>query len=213
MTTDWVAWHTDYDDPGSALSQRLSVVRSQIGRWLDETAPRPVTVVSICSGDARDVLGALARRADAARVGVTLVELDPQLCRRAEETASASGLTEVNVRCADAGDLTAYAGCPPADLVLVCGVFGNISAADTALTVARLHELCAEDARVIWTRCRRGPDVTPAIRTSFDDNGFREVAFLTPGDTLTAVGVHDLVAGAGRSIVDRPDARLFRFQR
>jgi hypothetical protein len=35
-------------------------------------------------------------------------------------------------------------------LVLVCGVFGNISAKDIEGTIARLPQLCADGATVIW---------------------------------------------------------------
>ena len=57
-----------------------------------------------------------------------------------------------------------FAAAVPADLVLVCGVFGNISADDIAATVAALPSFCAPGASVIWTRHRRPPDLTPAIR-------------------------------------------------
>jgi len=52
-----------------------------------------------------------------------------------------AGLTGVEVRCADAGDLEAYAGTVPADLVLLAGVLGNISDADVRATIAALPAL------------------------------------------------------------------------
>ncbi len=61
---------------------------------------------------------------------------------------------------ADAGDLTAYAKAVPADLVLMAGVFGNISDADVRRTIGALPQLCADGATVIWTRTRRAPDLT-----------------------------------------------------
>jgi hypothetical protein len=33
--TDWRAWHMDYADPDSALSQRLRVVQGAVVSWLD----------------------------------------------------------------------------------------------------------------------------------------------------------------------------------
>ena len=70
--TDWRAWHADYADPASALSQRLAVVQAQVARWLDRTQPRPVVVTSVCAGDGRDLLEVLTARRDAARVTATL---------------------------------------------------------------------------------------------------------------------------------------------
>lgn len=82
---DYVAWHEAYDDPDSSLSKRLRAVRAEINRFLDNTAPRAVRVLSVCAGDGRDLLGVLARRPDRVRVGGTLVEIVPVLVDRARE--------------------------------------------------------------------------------------------------------------------------------
>jgi len=192
MTTDWVAWHDPYGDPESPLSRRLSTVQRHILGWLDETAPRDVRVLSICAGDGRDLLGVLRQRGDAGRVTATLVEVVPELAERARGSADAAGLTGIDVRCADAGNAESYAGCSPADLVLLCGVLGNISDRDVEEVIARLPDFCAPGARVIWTRSRRSPDLTPTIRRRFGDRGFGEVAFEAPAGVLTSVGVHQL---------------------
>ena len=203
--TYWQSWHGAYADPTSSLSRRLLVVQEQVGRWLDETAPRPVRVLSICAGDGRDLLEVLAGRSDAHRVTATLVERDEGLAARARD---ATGGLDVDVRVADAGDPAAYADQPPADLVLVCGVFGNISDADIAHVIAELPALCAPDARVIWTRTRRAPDLTPQVRTWFTDNGFREVEFIAVPGGSAAVGVADLVSTPRRRLGPQ---RLFTF--
>ena len=191
MVTHWEAWHGAYADPTSSLSRRLRVVQDHLRRFLDETAPRPVRVLSLCAGDGRDLLEVLAERDDAHRVAATLVELDPGLADRAR--ASAAAFAGVEVRTADAGDPETYAGDPPADLVLLCGIFGNVSDADVEHTVAALPALCAPGARVIWTRTRRPPDLTPQVRAWFTHNGFREVAFDPVPDSMAAVGVAELV--------------------
>lgn len=206
--TDWQVWHADYGDPGSALSQRLAVVQTQIEAWLDATAPRPVTVTSVCAGDGRDLLDVLHRRGDQARVTTTLVELDADL---ADAAASAAGdLPGVTVRCADAGSTDVYAGCGPADLLLLCGVFGNISDEDAAGTVAGLPSLCAPGATVLWTRHRRPPDLTRALRAWFGHAGFAEQSFTAPNDRTWSVGVHRL-RGAASAL--QPGQRLFSFIR
>jgi hypothetical protein len=178
---DWVRWHEQYGDPDAPLSQRLAVVQRWIRRALDAGA---ATVVSACAGDGRDVLGA---RSDVPLRG-RLVELDPGLAARAR-AAAPPGIEVVE---ADAGSTDAYAGSVPADLVLLCGIFGNVSDDDVRTTVLAAPMLCAPGATVIWTRHRREPDLTPSIRQWFADAGFEEVAFEGEAGSY-AVGVARLV--------------------
>ncbi|HEX6247537.1 MAG TPA: class I SAM-dependent methyltransferase, partial [Nocardioidaceae bacterium] len=189
-TADWRSWHDEYADPGSALSRRLRVVQRHIRAWLDETAPVPVTVVSACAGDGRDLIGVLADRPDAHRVRATLVEADPEIADRAEEQADRVGLESVDVRRADAGVSDAFVGAAPADLVLMCGVYGNVSDDDVHETVAALPQLCETGALVVWTRHRKQPDLTPRIRGWFAEQGFDEQCFTSPDDAMFAVGAH-----------------------
>lgn len=178
--TDWSAWHHDYADPESALSQRLRAVQRHIGTWLDSTAPAPVTVVSMCAGDGRDLLEVLDGRPDGDRVTATLVETDERNVERARTHISGLGHPRVHVRRRDAGSTDAYAGAVPADLVLACGIFGNIEDDDVRRTIAALPQLCAEAATVIWTRTRQPPDLTPRIRDWLTERDFEEIEFTAP---------------------------------
>jgi len=189
-TRDWLAWHGPYADAGSELSRRLGVVQRHIAEWLDERPDERLTVVSVCAGQGRDLIGVLADRSDADRVRATLLEQDPGNVVAARATARAAGLGGVRVDRVDAGDRASYAGAVPADLVLLVGVFGNISDADVHGTVQALPELCAPGATVIWTRGRRAPDLTPDIRRWLTDTGFVERAFHAPDDAVFSVGVH-----------------------
>jgi hypothetical protein len=189
--SNWVQWHDAYASPDSGLADRLAAVRAQIDRRLDETAPDAVRVVSACSGDGRDLLGVLARRPDASRVTALLVEYDGVLASRARETA-AQLPARVEVRRADAAQSDLYAGAVPADLVLLCGIFGNITDADVRTTIEAAPQLCAPGAEVVWTRHRGDPDLTPMIRDWFAGAGFEEVAFVAPDDAEWSVGVHRL---------------------
>lgn len=145
------------------------------------------------AGDARDLVGVLASRDDDAhRVTGLLVEYDPGLAERARE-AKKSVNARLTVRCADAADSNIYADAVPADLVLMCGVFGNISDHDIATTIAALPQLCAEGAEVIWTRHRAEPDVTPKIRDWFRAAGFDEVSFAAPENDTWSVGTHRFI--------------------
>jgi len=49
----------------------------------------------------------------------------------------------VEVLGADAGTTSSYRAAVPADLVLVCGVFGNVTDADMMRTIDLLPTLCA----------------------------------------------------------------------
>src|SRR5919112_1145828 len=97
----WARWHDDYDDPDSPLAWRLAVVRRRLGEAIDSAPSGPVTVLSLCAGQGRDVTSALADHARRDDVTAVLVELDESNCAYARETARASGLDNVAVRCAD----------------------------------------------------------------------------------------------------------------
>ncbi len=173
-------------------------------RWLDDASVQghtavPLRVVSACAGDGRDVLVALADSTDADIVHVVLVELDPALAEAARQYAADAGLTNVEVRIADAGLAASYRDAVPADLVLLCGIFGNVGDDDVRRTVAAVPQLAAPGATVIWTRSRRAPDLTPQIRSWFAEVGCEEVAWNAPADELFSVGVHRF-AGSTRSL-------------
>jgi hypothetical protein len=200
---DWVAWHSAYDDD-TPLHHRLLAVQKRIRDALDGRPSRPIRVVSMCAGEGRDLLEVLADQHRAPDVRGRLVELDPELAARAAAQAPAG----IEVACADAGLTDAYVGAVPADLVLVCGVFGNISDGDIEGTVRTLPAFCATGATVIWTRHRRPPDLTVQIRRWFAEANFEPVAFDTPSEYEWSVGVHRFVADPMPLVGGR---RLFSF--
>lgn len=207
MTRDWVAWHADYE-ADTPLARRLAIVQEQVAAALRERANEPIRVLSLCAGEGRDLVGPLAPMAPAMHVTGRLVELDPTLAGRARAAIEAAGLAGLEVLQADAGTTASFAGAVPADLVLVCGVFGNISDADIEGTVGALPMLCAEGATLLWTRHRRPPDLTPAIRSWFERAGFRHEAFIPVPDGEGSVGVERF---AGMAQAFRPGVRLFEF--
>ena len=208
--TDWEAWHADYGDPSSLLAERLRVVQRHIADWLDESAPTPVTVLSSCAGDGRDLLEVLGARSDANRVRATLLEADKRNATRAADHISRLGLANIEVRCTDAGTSSAYLGTVPADLLLLCGIFGNITDEDVHRTIAATPQLCNQNAVVIWTRHRQHPDLTPRIRQWFREHGFQEEHFDAPDHASYSVGVHRFV---GKPSPLEPERHLFTFVR
>jgi Putative methyltransferase len=205
---DWFDWHHPYDDPNSPLSCRLRIVQGEIRAAVDRAPVGPVRAVSMCAGQGRDVIGALADHARQADVSARLVEMDRRNVEAARAAAQASGLTGITVRECDASVTDAYEGAVPADLVLACGVFGNIDEDDIRATIRTLPQLCVPRATVIWTRHRLAPDLTPAIRAYFEESGFEEVVFHAPDDAFFGIGVHGLDA---TPVPLRPGHRMFDF--
>lgn len=205
--TDWSAWHEGYDDPDSALSVRLRAVQDQVRAFLEVAPPGPVHVLSACSGLGLDLVGALTDHPRRDDVRGRLVELDAELASRSARLVAEAGLAGLDVAQADAGDTTSYSGAPPADLLLLCGIFGNLTDADIRNTVHNASRLCAPDATVVWTRHRRTPDLTPTIRAWWEEAGWSELDFLSPGPDSPSVGVHRLETEP----LPFAPVRLFRF--
>lgn len=215
---DWVAWHAAYDRPGSSLSRRLEVVRQQVRRALDDLPARPPgaaphTLVSLCAGDGRDVLPVLAEHPRRDDVRVLLVELDGALVAAAREAVAALGLARVEVRGTDAGPVDTYLDHLPADVLLVCGVFGNVPPDDVRRTVDALPGMLADDGVVLWTRGRGGDgnEQAQVIRRRCVRAGLTEVSFTAPDDARFRVGVHRRPAGTVDAAPPAPGTRLFAF--
>jgi hypothetical protein len=207
-TTDWVAWHGDYMDPASALSRRLRVVQDLLCRALPARPRDPVKVISVCAGRGADVIEVLRDYAHADMVRARMVELDPRNVAAMSESAAAASM-RLDIVQGDAAEPGMYAGMVPADVVLLCGVLGNLSDQDVRFTIRSLPQLCRTGGTVIWTRSRRSPDLTPQIRGWFAESGFSEIAFVAPDDVLFSVGAARL-DGACRPLGSR---RFFTFNR
>jgi hypothetical protein len=184
---DWVAWHADYDTDGP-LRRRLEIVQRHIRQFLAASDRSPIRVISMCAGEGRDLLGAVASQDRRDLVG-RLVEVDPGIAAIARSGSEALGLAGIEVFVGDAGESRSYQGAVPADLVLACGVFGNIEDADVERTIGVFPEVCDRGAIVVWTRHRRPPDLTSSIRRWFTEAGFEEVSFEPVPDSSGSVGV------------------------
>jgi hypothetical protein len=215
MSRDWARWHDAYDDPSSPLSTRLAIIQAHLADAITAAPQGPVSLVSLCAGQGHDVLGVLPGHPRREDVTAVLVELDRGNARLAAARAAEHGLTAVQVREADAGVTASYADALPADVLLLCGIFGNVSNADIRRTAAAAAALCAPGGTVIWTRHRRPPDATQLLRECFAAAGFAEVAFDAPdtASTMIGVGVHRRPAdSAGRpGTTSPPGGRLFTF--
>lgn len=186
--TDWVAWHREYEDPESRLSQRLREVQRQLAAALDRAPPGPIRIISACAGEGRDVIPVLETHPRGRDVTARLVELDPALAERARANAPSN----VEVVVGDASVTDAFTGLAPAQIALFCGVFGNITNEDVKHTIDVMSSLLASGGEVLWTRHRMEPDLTIDIRRWFGAAGYEEMAF-TPDGISFGVGTHRLV--------------------
>lgn len=207
---DYETWLDDYASPASSLSWRLRQVQAWLGEAL-ETRQGPLTVVSLCAGDGRDLVDVLAGRADADRVRGVLVELHPAIAQRARDRARAAGLLAIEVRTADAGDTNSFLGAVPADVVLLVGVLGNISSEDLTRTIAAMPAFCRTGGTLIWSRGRDRDDANDRVRSQLRDVGFAELDYaeLDRG-SRPALGA---VRYDGPAVEVVPDQRLFTFWR
>lgn len=206
--TDWHAWHADYHDPQSSLSRRLIAVRRRVAESLGD-GTQVHGILSLCAGDGRDVIPVVAALPPERRPEVVLVELDPSLAdaarRRAAEVALAA-----SVVIADAGRAESWKHTRTPDLLMLCGIFGNVPDADVQRTITAATAIVRPGGRVIWTRGHRaGRDMRPVIRRWFLEAGFEELSFDSEPVGF-GVGVHQLVAPDAAVAV--PD-RLFSFRR
>jgi SAM-dependent methyltransferase len=207
MTRDWAEWHRAYTDPDSEQSMRLAAVTHAIVEVLDASPPGPIRVLSLCAGEARDLAGAAIDHPRSVDVVGCAVELNAGLASIAASNLRAAG-TGVEVRCADAGRSVHWMDLAPVDLLLVCGIFGNITENDIQRIITSTPSLLRAGGTIVWTRHRREGDLTPSVRAWFEAAGCEEVAFVSPGAGKFGVGVARMLADSPAGPV--PEV-LFRF--
>jgi SAM-dependent methyltransferase len=207
---DWHAWHSGYDLPRSSLARRLRVVRERIRLALDSCPAGELRVLSVCAGQGRDLLEVLRNHPRRADVTARLIELDPRNAASARATADSARLERIEVVVGDAGLTDQYRGAVPADLVLMCGVFGNLDEEDLERTCGYCSQLCRAGATLVWTQGRGPmPDRVPRICAWLEEGGFERL-WLTPPDVGYGVGVHRF-AGVCRPL--GAGERMFAFIR
>ncbi|HEY3867751.1 MAG TPA: class I SAM-dependent methyltransferase [Actinocrinis sp.] len=204
---DWKTWLDGYEVADSWMARRLRAVQEQICVALDSAPAGPLNVISLCAGDGRDLLPVLAGHPRRGDVRARLVELDPRNAAAAAQAARAAGLDQVEVVTGDASLVDHYQDLAPADLVLVCGLFGNISDADIRCTIDVCDQLCKAGGTVVWTRHRGAPDRVPLICEWFGARGFA-LTWLSEPDVGYGVGVHEF---AGVPQPARSGIRMFEF--
>jgi hypothetical protein len=205
---DWKAWHEKYDDPDSGFAQRLAVVRDRIRDALDQAPPGPLRAISLCAGQGRDLIPVLAEHPRGRDVHARLVELDADNAELARQLAADAGLDRVEVVTGDASLTDHYLDLAPADLVLVCGVYGNLRPADIESTVATCTALCKTGGTVIWTRGRQPePEIAPQICAWYEERGFEQLWIEDPQVQMCVAAYRF----AGRPTALEPGVSMFEF--
>jgi hypothetical protein len=202
------AWHAQYDDPTSWLTRRLQVVRARLDASLDSVDTARPRLLALCAGDARDVIPVLRSRPDGRRVAAVLVEGDEVLAERARAAAQVAGLPDLEVRRADAGDVRSFRDVLPVDVLMLCGIFGNIDRPMVRHVVSQVPAIVTSGGFVIWTRGAKGADDPRAeVRRWFVDEGMTEMSFDGPPENYR-VGVNRVVASRPGEL---DGGRLFSF--
>lgn len=210
MGFDWQRWHAAYGDPAHPLLARRACVSAIVRDVMEAAPPGPIRCLSLCAGTAEDLAGAAAGHPRGADLTGLAVELDGDLAAQAAGhlAATAPGMRVV---CGDAARPSTWSDGTPAELLLLVGIFGNISDEDVRATVAAVPALAATGATVVWSRHRRDPDLTPTIRQWFTDAGCTETGFESPGPGEWSVG-WSRVGGTATAVV-APAEPLFTFIR
>jgi len=208
---DWAKWHKNYEASPS-LKARLLIVREQLSRCFDLQPPGVFQVLSICAGDARDLIGLLATHPRKMDVKAYLVEDNAELVENGRKVIVEAGFEEqLQFVVADATISSTYLGLVPVDVVLMAGVFGNLRSEEVARLIRNLSSLCKCGGYVVWTRHRRlhnGLNQIALIRRLFSESDFEEILIEdTPDDSFT-IGSHRY-KGAGQVL--RGGIKLFEF--
>ena len=210
MPKDWFEWHDLYNTEAK-LQQRLQIVREYISYSLDASPPGIIRVVSVCAGDGRDLLGTLENHPRAKDVHARLVELNPLLVERGRATIESLGLAkQIELINGDATIADNYVGAVPADIVIVCGVFGNLAdEAELNRLLTNLSFLSKQGAFVLWTRGHsNGIPYSETVRKFLRSAGFEEVNFKLTATEDMGVGIHRY---KGENVAAPKEEQLFAF--
>jgi hypothetical protein len=183
-------------------------VQAQVAAIVEQCPPGPVTVVSICGGQGRELIGALEKHPRRADVRGRIVELDAENAAFARAWAQKAQL-DLEVVTGDASIADSYAGLPAADLVVISGVFGHLSDADRVRTINFVRQICRTGGCAVWTFFRMGEDQSETLRGHFREQMFDEESFETLSGKFAFTVARSRYAGAPTQF--EPHAKIFTF--
>ena len=202
----WYQWHAPYDDLLSEQTERLEVVQRLLVEYFDGAPAGPLRAVSICSGQARDLLPILIHHPRGAEVQATMLDLDPLNASFLHGALGSTALTGVEVVVADAGSTAAYDGIVPVELALLCGVFANVDLAGAERIVDFLPAMCAPGATVVWSTYGDALATVDAVVQRLESGSFERVALHS--DPSYVIAAHRFTGETAPLPVDE---RVFTF--
>ena len=211
LVSPWSNWPAmSYKRPAYRL--RLQAVQDQIAACLDEANEGSLRVVSLCAGDGRDVMGVLESHERREDVRAWLVELDPKSVAAGIAARNDAGLGRYVIFIeGDATDFATYQGILPADIVVVCGVWGHVPPDERLMFVRALAKFCTPGASVVWSRgVDRGQARYTDIQNLFEENSFERVRDSVTSDDKWAICTHRYI---GPATEVPTTGRIFNFHR
>ncbi len=190
--------------------QRLAAVQEHLADCLNAAPPGAVRILSICAGDGRDLLGVLETHERRNDVTAWLIEQSPQSVSAGAARARSLGLgSSVRFLHADATIYATYCGVAPADIVLLCGVWGHVPIHERANVIRALTCLCKPRGVVIWSRAiAKGLERLEQIQLLFGASPWERTALSFTPDKTWAVATHRYCGPA----VERPlEGQIFHF--
>jgi hypothetical protein len=151
--------------------------------------PGPITVVSICSGQGRDILGVLRDHPRRDDVFVPMIEQDRRNADFARESARETALTHATVVVGDAGDSRSYVGITRASLVIMVGFLTHISDDDLGRLVAFLPQVSAAHGVALWCGGSQHVELPARMRTLLARADFVPLAVACAGDPRWNIGI------------------------
>lgn len=196
----------------SGYQLRLGAVQSHLTDCLDDAAPGPLRLVSICAGDGRDVIGVLESHPRRADVEAWLVELDRKSVESGRKSAEAKGLTDrVTFINGDATDYATYSNILPCDIVMMCGVLGHVRPSERAEMVKKAARFCKPGGAIVWTRgVKQGRSRLAEVERLFDHAICEKVRTSVTPDEKWGVVTHRYV---GQPHMSPSGGRIFTFDR
>jgi hypothetical protein len=174
------------------FQQRLLAVQEHLAECIDLAPRGRVRVISMCAGDGRDVIGVLGSHPRQKDVSAWLVESNRQtVADGARQTLSAGLENTVKFLNEDGTVYATYKKIVPADVVLLCGVWGHVPTNERAQLVRAMACLCKPGSAVIWTR-GVSKDMTRLheIESLFDSSSWEQVRLSITSDKKWAVATH-----------------------
>ena len=207
---EWSDWHDAYQDTSSELVGRMTGVRRHVAAIVAEAPAGPVTVLSICGGQGRELIGALEGHPRKGDVRGRLVELDADNTAFASRWAAKAGLSGLEVVTGDASVGASYEGLAPVDLVVISGVFGHLSTSDRLHLIDFTRQLCRTGTAIVWTSHLSNHGPAEWLRRAFLERRFEELEHgLVPGDAFQFTVTRSSYTGA-QQLFD-PNEKIFTF--